>query len=343
VNQGDDVVAISNLVDSLQTALANGADWDFLAADFSQDDANKDNGGSLNWAKPGQMVKPFNDAIFYGSRIGEIKKVATTFGFHLVRVEQKSGSNPVVKLGTIEREILASADTEKKIYSQAAIFSGNNRDYERFQAAILEDNLVEQEATGLKINDANVTGLGTARDIVKWAFESSKGEVSDPFSLNNEYVVAAVTEASSEGSSSWQSHRQTLEDKVRNGKKAEQLISKLANPTANLQAFASKTGYTVNDASDITFNSSVISGLGSEPKVVAAAMALDKGQVSEPIEGDFGVYVIKVTDVDDPGDAPTLSLSKGALETSLRNGVNANLFTALKKAYDVKDERYKFF
>lgn len=343
VAQGDDFVAINSLVDSLQTALMNGADWDFLAADFSQDDANKDNGGSLNWAKPGQMVKPFNDAIFYGSRVGEIKKVATNFGYHLVRIEEKSGATPVVQLGTIEREILAGPETEKRVYSDAAIFSGNNRDYDRFRAAVLENNLVEQKVSGLKINDANIAGLGTVREIVKWAFESSKGEVSDPFSLDNEYVVASVTGASSDGSSSWENHRVSLEEKVINAKKAEMLKTKLANPTNNLQAFARQTGYTTAEASDISFSSNVISGLGSEPKVVAAAMALDKGQVSDPIEGDFGIYVIKVTDLDDPGEAPTLSLSKGALETTLRNGVNVSLFPALTEAYDVKDERFKFF
>src|ERR1700723_1857323 len=73
--------------DVLKQAQAKGADFVKLAAKYSDDTSNKLQGGDLGTFSRGQMVKPFEDAVF-AMKPGQIAIVETHFGFHIVKIEQ---------------------------------------------------------------------------------------------------------------------------------------------------------------------------------------------------------------------------------------------------------------
>jgi foldase protein PrsA len=60
-----------------------------LAAQFSTDTSNKDQGGSLGLAGRGQFVPAFENAIF-GARPGQVVLVQTQFGWHVVEVLERN-------------------------------------------------------------------------------------------------------------------------------------------------------------------------------------------------------------------------------------------------------------
>lgn len=59
-----------------------------LAARFSTDTSNKDNGGDLGFAGRGQFVAPFSQAIF-SAKPGSFVEVHTEFGWHVVHVIER--------------------------------------------------------------------------------------------------------------------------------------------------------------------------------------------------------------------------------------------------------------
>ncbi|MFA5592294.1 MAG: peptidylprolyl isomerase [Micavibrio sp.] len=70
--------------------LKGGADFAKLAAEFSADTGNKDQGGDLGWFAKQDMVPEFADAAFALGK-GKLSEqpVQTEFGWHVVKVEDK--------------------------------------------------------------------------------------------------------------------------------------------------------------------------------------------------------------------------------------------------------------
>ena len=135
--------------------------------------------------------------------------------------------------------------------------------------------------------------------------------------------------------------RSELELAVRNEKKAEQLAPKLDG--ADLQSVAQKNSITVKSAKGLSFTNNFITGVGLETEVVNELLSLNENTVSGPIAGNTGVFKAKVTAKSTPASLNDYTAQKTQLASQLQGGLQAQITTALKKASNVKDERYKFY
>jgi peptidyl-prolyl cis-trans isomerase D len=349
-------------IDSIENAIKGGANFDSLEAIYSTDEAaHKDKGVmtfDLESIQGENFAKEFADFLLNDN--GETKKtVKTQFGWHYIEILEKKNPGPADKVAYMAKEIVASDETINSANIAATKFSGMARDEKAFDKYVKENGLNKISVpTTVRENDYQVGSLQDARDIVKWAFTAKEGEVSEPIGLKEQYVVAVVTDKIEKGLPDAKTARPMVESIIRNKKKAEQIVKKLGKP-ATLDAASAvfkKEVLTTGNDSTLTFNAFIINGVGSEPKVAGASFNKQYMQkVSPPIEGNTGVFVIKVNSINQrPADLPEIEAQKKSARINemiqggqgqMRPGSGAlnGSFSSLKKMADIEDKRSKFF
>lgn len=333
------------IADSLKSLLDRGtARFDQLASEFSGDQSNRDIGGDLGWFREGVMVKPFSDACFEGSK-NEVKVVKTNFGYHVIRIEDQSPKIKKVKVGYLMREVSPSDQTYQKYYSQAVDFRNSATNLDKFRQACIDNSLSPRFASDFSPNENNLPGLENAREIIRWAYESDKNSVSQIFDLNERYIVAALSNVKEKGYAAVSSVKTEIEIAIKRQKKMDILAERWKQATKDaktIEEAAVSTSQIVNDASNIRLSNPYISGIGYEPAVVATALTMNEGDISAPVKGENGVFILQLINSDIP-DSPDISEMKRRLDYGLESRVFYEGYQALQDLANIVDNRIKFF
>jgi len=335
-------------IDSIKTLIDRGARFDSLAAKLSDDPGSKEKGGDLGYFTSGQMVKEFNDFCFNG-KTGEKKIVKTEIGYHYVEILDQKGFEPAYKVAYLSKKIDASAETDQAASGLANQFAGESRNIKAFDQNVQKGNLQKLLAPDVQPSEAMIPGLGFSRQLVHWINDASVGDVSEPFSIGDKYVVATLTEINKEGTMPAAKARSRVEPILRNRKKADMIVKKVGTP-ATLEAAASATGQSIRRADSILFSSPYIPNAGQEGKVVGASFdkQLAGKPVSGPIQGNGGVYVIKVEGVSAKSNpSADMGQQRFAFEQQQRSmligGYGSGFVESLKRQAKITDNRGKFY
>lgn len=332
--------------DSIYNAINNGANFAFMAFQYSAD-GSKDKGGDLGTFGYGQMVPEFNKFCFEKSP-GSRGVVKTQFGYHIIEVMSQKGSSPAYKIGFMAKEIYSSEETINKASNEAIKLSAVT-DAKKLDEYLQKNGLQKISVPNLiKENDAQIGQLQDARQLVRWVFEAKKGDVSDPMPVDEQFVVATVDKIYKEGTQDIESARSLAENAIKEEKKAAEIIKALgANVTLETaSAKYAKEILTAGLDSSITFKSQIINAIGNEPKLIGALFnKANLNKVSAPIAGKAGVYVFKVNAVLDKAADPLEDKAQMRIQqtTALRSLAVANWFEGLRKKATIKDSRSKFF
>ena len=322
-------------------AEANKVDADFtsLARDNS-DGPSAPRGGDLGYFQEGVMADEFNDFCF-SNEVGTVGLVETEFGFHIIKVDDKQD---ILQIATLAREVEASDETINTLFTDATKFemASLDADPESFGDIAKESEYAVRPVNKLKQMDENLPGLGSQRNIVQWAFndDTAVGDIKR-FDLAGGYVVVQLTKKFKEGVMETEDASASVLPKIRKEKKAAQIIS--ANQGKDLSALANDNKVTLSNASALTRKSPTIPGAGREPLVVGNAFAFDEGQTSGLIEGETGVFIIKVTKKTPGAEIQNFSTYEQTLTTANRNAVNGAVYNALKEASEIEDNRATFY
>ncbi len=342
--QPTDEAASKKMADSILALIKGGASFDALARQYGTD-ATKDKGGDLGTFGYGAMVGEFNDFCF-NKPAGTKDVVKTQFGYHVVEIVSQKGTSTAYKVAFMSKEIDAGQSTMVAAEQSAIKLSGQGNG-KNFEAYITKNGLqkVSVPVPVKEIDDA-VGNLQNARQVVRWAFNASAGDVSEPFLIGDEHVVALVERVLREGTQDVKTARPAAEIVIRKKKIAETIIKKLgATPTLETAAAAySKQVQVAGADSSLVFSGNIINGIGQEPKVIGASFNKEyQAKPSQAIEGNTGVYVIKVNSIGSkPADTPEEAAKKAKDQVAtLRNQVSVGWYEGLKNQATIKDNRSK--
>jgi peptidyl-prolyl cis-trans isomerase D len=309
----------------------------FMMLAFSNsDDSSAQQGGDLGYFSQNQMVKPFNDFVF-NSSIGSIGLVETPFGFHIIKVTDKQDG---IRLATLALKLEASEATSDKAFTQATKFEMDATDKD-FNAVAKSSGLTVVPGVTVTAMDENFGPLGVQRAIVRWAFEkdSKLGTLKRFEVANVGHVIARVKNIDNSGLVSLTQAKSYVEPILKNKKKAAMIKAKMTG--SSIEVIAKAAGATVLQATDVTMDNPMLSGVGLEPKVVGNAFGLAANKISAPIEGNTGVYVVKNESTVKAPALKDLSTYVAQLKAQSAGDVN-RVLPALKDKATIKDNRKQF-
>ncbi len=338
--------------DSISVAIKGGSDFDALEEKYSTDQAARKEKGVMTFdlvtIEGEGFAKEFGDFLLNDK--SETKKVVKTqFGWHYIEILEKKNMQPAYKVAYMAKDIAPSDETINAANTAAIKLSGSARDEKAFNEYITKNGLNKVTVPNLvKENDFQLGSLQDARPIVKWAYEAKEGEVSEPFTVKDDFIVALLDHRVKEGVPDVRTARPMVESVIRNLKKAEEIKKKLNNPATLEAAAVTYNLQVLNTGADstLTFEAQIINGIGNEPKIAGAAFNKNyQTKVSPPITGNTGVFLIKVNGV--AAKTPLSSEMQNQKKTAeLNRNIQSALgqsFNALKKLTTIKDNRSKFF
>ena len=343
-----DSATAKKIIDSIQTAIRNGSNFDSVCAKLSEDPGSKDKGGVYDNVPSGNMVSEFNDFIFTNP-VGTKGIVKTEFGYHYIEILSQKGSTTGYKIAYLPKQIIASPETDNNASNQANQFAGDSRDQKSFDANYEKTLKAKRALTNnlLQILSANIRlcyrDLAASRSFVRNIYLAKKGDVLQPERIGDDYVVAVVTGVYEEGTQSPAIARLSIEPLLRNKKKGELIKQKIGKITT-LEAAAAALGKKIETIDSLRMTGrSTNTTLGYEPKVNGVTFNPgNKGKlVPEALTGVSGVYVVRVDSITATAiaNANVAEQRKAMYQQGKQTAMYNTPVTALRNAATIKDKR----
>lgn len=348
IRTGADDKAAKAKADDIYSQLQKGGNFAELAKKYSEDPGSAANGGDAGWGSKGSWVKEFEEAAFSG-KIGVVQKpVKSSFGYHIVKVTDRSDDRFVVE--KITNKIQPSTSTTAKITRSAndLVKLAKDGDFQK-QAEMLKLNVVETPAFTEKPNF--IPGVGYAQSLVRFAFDNSTGAVSDVYKIASGYIVAYVSSETKAGVKPFEELKETIKANVIKEKKLEKMMQMAADAKSKLGGnndLKAITSFYPNLKADTTneFSGSVYPNVGRDFAFIHYCKTADLNKISGPVKGLRGAYLIKPTArtqfSQQDYSAQRNSIRDKVLQTKKGQFFNQWL-TSLRDETKIVDERYKYY
>jgi peptidyl-prolyl cis-trans isomerase D len=336
---------------ALRRELRQGADFEALARQNSDDPGSAQRGGDLGFFGRGRMVKAFEDSAFSLEPGTTSEPFRTRFGWHILKVEERKGKGDSLEVRA--RHILlqiqpgrATQDSLRMVaeeFLEVAEGSG-------FSAAVAQFGLQVQETgyitpgsffpllgnktagfvNGFLASDpGRIERRETEQGIYIFSLKEKRPAGPRPLSEVQGRITAALRQERKVGLAA--EGLRPVVDAVRGGKKLEQAAS------ANGVDFKRTAPFARTD---------FVPGVGGRNAFVGEAFALSQGEVSDVVRTDRGAYVLEVLKKL-PADDAKFEEAKHALAARMLNQKRSEYVSAwfndLQENADIVDNRHFFY
>jgi len=335
----------NDLLSQLKAAKNNDELFAELATANSTDPGSKEKGGDLDWFTDGTMVPPFNEFVV-SNPVGSLGIVETVFGYHIIKVTDKTQEQPKARLAYLTHEITSSSKTYQNIFAEANKFVTENKTYDQFNAAIEAQGLTKRTMPRMNASTYQITGIDNPRQIVRWAFDDKTkvGDISTIFDLDNMFVVAALTNIVPEGYAPMSVVIDQAKYQIINKKKGEMAVEKMKACGNDMNRMVSELGAESTSVSDIAIESRVLGNFGVEADIVGTLLGMKEGEEVGPVAGNSSAFIIKNVKFATPEPTTDYSSIMREKTSQFNNRVlGGAIYTALKNNAKIEDNRVDFY
>jgi peptidyl-prolyl cis-trans isomerase D len=311
-----------------------------LVKKVSEDPGSIQNNGEYKWFQEGQMVTEFNDFSFK-EPIGKLGTVKTTYGIHIVEVMGRREAK-LPYLGVVSISVQPSEATILA-YEQRAkdLWSLIDENPENFEKIATDSSLMVRPVTAFEENPSLYGFSAVAQNqLLRFSFNKSAQalDLCEPIKDGNRYVLMQLLKIKSEGEPDLEDARQIMETDAKNKLIADRYLKEMGNST-DLNKLSAKYDAPFQNA-EVTFANANIGNSGNEPEIVGSLFSgLKDGNVTKPIAGKQGVYVIKVVETIKPMATTDYSATQKDITGRLFGSTSRTALQSLIKYADVKDYR----
>lgn len=343
----EDAEAKANaLLAQLQATKNNDELFAELARANSTDPGSKEKGGDLDWFTDGMMVPAFNEYVV-NNPVGSMGIVETPFGYHIIKVTDKTQPQPKARLAYLTHEIVPSTKTYQSIYADANKFVIENRTYDKFNQTIEEQGLTKRSMPRMSKSTYQIAGIENPREIVRWAFDekTKQGDISEKvFELDNMLVVTALTGVVHEGYAPLDVVADQAKYQILNKKKGQMAVDKMKACGNDVNRMVSELGAESTTVSDISIDSRVLSNFGVEADIIGTLLGMKEGEEVGPIAGNSSAFIIKNVKFTQPA-APTdySDIIREKTSQFSNKVLGGGVYNALKNQAKIKDNRTDIF
>ncbi|KAA6335353.1 hypothetical protein EZS27_016407 [termite gut metagenome] len=339
-----DITKTRVLADSIFDAVKKGANFEELAKKYEQT-------GASNWVSSSQYENANIEGdnlkylkIITSLSVNEYTNLALEQGNVILQVTAQKAVKDKFKVAVIKRTVQFSKETYNKAYNEFSRFVAANPTLDKVKANAEEAGytLLEYNLNSSEHGIANIRGT---KEALRWIFSAKPGEVSTLYECGNSdrLMLVALEQVNKQGYRSLEQVKNELALEVRKTKKAEKIIEDTKNATTFDQYKV--VSYALNDTiKHVTFSAPAYVSIlrSSEPLVSAYASAGEIDQLSTPIKGNAGVFVLQIYAKDKQNetfDVEAETTNQADMNTRLLN----SFLSDLRLKANVKDNRYLFF
>lgn len=293
----------------------------------------------LGWFTADRLPKNIAEKAFTTKRGGQFT-IAQGMGELTYEVMEVSAATPKVKLAILSRSVTPSSKTYSAIYNNAKQFIVANPTLEAMETAAQEAGITVVPQYNLTATTDKVGQLKSSRPIVRWTFEAKEGQVSDVFECGQQFIVAAVVEVNDNEYRSLESVRAELTYEATTNAKAAYIKEQLKG-VETLAAAAEKLGQSIQSVERVTLADTRLGNAGMEPTVIGTAIALGENQLSQPIQGNMGVFLVQTGMTINTNEEFNAEIEKAQLATRFAY-LPYQAMQIMEDKADIEDNRANF-
>lgn len=342
--------------DSLLNVLKNKGDFKEISAKYGQE--RNDSLWLTSAMYEGAAMQDDDVTLIstlLNAKKGEYNTLSLSNGANII-YQVIATKNPVEKYNAavIKRTVEFGSETYAAAYNNFSQFVASCKTIEDIEKNVEQYGFQVQTST---INNSShyIANISDTRKAIRWIFsEAEVGEISPLYECgdNNTLLVVALSEINEKGFMPMDKMPFVRYEAIKN-KKAEKIMNDIKGKS--FEEIAKVAGVKSDVAERISFVSPtfVKSISANEPAISGVVSKMKAGEVSAPIKGNMGVYVVKLTSINKSGSEFNADNEQATLKATANRyitdqflnrytGTSQFINTLLDKA-NVEDNRYLYF